>query len=117
MVCLSGIGPDICHTKQLKINFSINYSLNLYFQNVFPSYFNKVELAKQLEQKEQQLRLIMKDLEKEKNKTDTLLYSMLPREVANDLREGRTVEAGNNLAFVLKTYQHYNFYPSINVLS
>ena len=36
----------------------------------------------------------MRDLEIEKKKTDTLLYSMLPKEVANDLREGRPVEAG-----------------------
>ncbi len=36
----------------------------------------------------------MRDLEIEKKKTDTLLYQMLPVEVANELREGRTVEAG-----------------------
>ena len=54
----------------------------------------QVELAKQLEQKKEELRVTMRDLEIEKKKTDTLLYSMLPRQVANELREGRNVEAG-----------------------
>ncbi|XP_030834771.1 guanylate cyclase soluble subunit beta-2-like [Strongylocentrotus purpuratus] len=54
----------------------------------------EVELAKQLEQKKEELRTLMRDLELEKKKTDTLLYSMLPKEVANDLRDGKKVEAG-----------------------
>ncbi|XP_071807016.1 guanylate cyclase soluble subunit beta-2-like [Asterias amurensis] len=54
----------------------------------------EVELSKQLEQKKEELRVLMKDLAEEKKKTDTLLYSMLPREVANELREGRHVQAG-----------------------
>ncbi|XP_038066117.1 guanylate cyclase soluble subunit beta-2-like [Patiria miniata] len=54
----------------------------------------EVELSKQLEQKKEELRLLMRDLAEEKKKTDTLLYSMLPREVANELREGRHVQAG-----------------------
>ena len=53
-----------------------------------------MELARQLEQKKEELRVTMRDLEIEKKKTDTLLYQMLPVEVANELREGRTVEAG-----------------------
>ncbi|XP_041470939.1 guanylate cyclase soluble subunit beta-2-like [Lytechinus variegatus] len=55
----------------------------------------EVELAKQLEQKKEELRILMRDLELEKKKTDTLLYSMLPKEVANDLRDGKKVEAGD----------------------
>ena len=35
-------------------------------------------------------------LDQEKKKTDMLLYQMLPVKVANQLRDGRTVEAGNN---------------------
>ncbi|XP_072166485.1 guanylate cyclase soluble subunit beta-2-like [Diadema setosum] len=54
----------------------------------------EVELAKQLEQKKEELRILMRDLELEKKKTDMLLYSMLPKEVANDLRDGKRVEAG-----------------------
>ena len=33
-------------------------------------------------------------LEVEKKKTDTLLYDMLPVKVANQLRDGKTVDAG-----------------------
>ena len=71
---------------------------------------SQVELAKQLEQKKEQLRTIMRDLEIEKEKTDTLLYSMLPKEVANDLREGRTVEAGNSFIFHYKYIMRFMRY-------
>lgn len=54
----------------------------------------EVELARQLEQKQEELRVLMKALELEKSKTDSLLYSMLPKEVANLLREGKAVVAG-----------------------
>ncbi|XP_070552152.1 guanylate cyclase soluble subunit beta-2-like [Ptychodera flava] len=54
----------------------------------------EIELAKQLEEKKEELRILMQSLREEKMKTDALLYSMLPRQVANDLREGRHVEAG-----------------------
>ncbi|XP_071476583.1 guanylate cyclase soluble subunit beta-2-like [Diadema antillarum] len=54
----------------------------------------EVELAKELEQKKEELRSLMRDLAREKEKTDSLLSSMLPKEVANDLREGRHVQAG-----------------------
>lgn len=30
----------------------------------------------------------------EKKKTETLLYQMLPKKVANDLKNGKSVEAG-----------------------
>ncbi|KAJ8034769.1 Guanylate cyclase soluble subunit beta-2 [Holothuria leucospilota] len=54
----------------------------------------EMELSRQLEEKKEELRLLMADLRLEKQKTDSLLYSMLPEEIANDLREGRTTEAG-----------------------
>ena len=56
---------------------------------------HQVELAKELELKKEELRTLMRDLAREKQKTDSLLFSMLPKEVANDLREGRHVQAGN----------------------
>lgn len=55
----------------------------------------EMELSRQLEEKKEELRLLMSDLKLEKQKTDSLLYSMLPKEIANNLREGRTTEAGN----------------------
>ena len=39
------------------------------------------------------------ELEEEKKKTETLLYQMLPEKVANELKNGRTVEAGNSLTW------------------
>nr|XP_006822272.1 PREDICTED: guanylate cyclase soluble subunit beta-2-like [Saccoglossus kowalevskii] len=79
---------------------------NMYFSDIAPHdvtrdliLFNQqrvaeIELARQLEQKKEELRTLMKDLQEEKLKTDMLLHSMLPQQVANDLREGRKVEAG-----------------------
>ncbi|XP_070538454.1 guanylate cyclase soluble subunit beta-2-like isoform X4 [Ptychodera flava] len=54
----------------------------------------EIELGKQLEMKKEELRKAMADLEAEKAKTDMLLHSMLPRQVADQLREGKRVEAG-----------------------
>ncbi|XP_002737042.1 guanylate cyclase soluble subunit beta-2-like [Saccoglossus kowalevskii] len=54
----------------------------------------ELQLAKQLEQKEEELRLTLKQLEEEKKKTDMLLYSMMPRQAAEQLREGKKVDAG-----------------------
>ncbi|XP_022108284.1 guanylate cyclase soluble subunit beta-2-like isoform X2 [Acanthaster planci] len=54
----------------------------------------EIELGKQLEQKKEELRTALQALETEKQKTDMLLHSMLPRQVADQLREGKKVEAG-----------------------
>ncbi|XP_033107155.1 guanylate cyclase soluble subunit beta-2-like [Anneissia japonica] len=54
----------------------------------------EIELGKQLEQKKEELRTAMQELANEKKKTDMLLNSMLPRQVAEQLREGKKVEAG-----------------------
>ncbi|XP_078693469.1 guanylate cyclase soluble subunit beta-2-like isoform X1 [Branchiostoma floridae x Branchiostoma belcheri] len=54
----------------------------------------EIELAKQLEEKKEELRMMSEALQEEQKRTDMLLYSMLPRQVANKLREGRKVEAG-----------------------
>ena len=43
---------------------------------------------------QEELRILSSHLEAEKKKTETLLYAMLPRHVANQLKEGKKVEAG-----------------------
>ncbi|KAM3875219.1 LOW QUALITY PROTEIN: guanylate cyclase soluble subunit beta-2-like [Diretmus argenteus] len=54
----------------------------------------EMELSNQLERKKEELHLLSKHLEDEKKKTENLLYAMLPKHVANQLKEGKTVEAG-----------------------
>uniref|UniRef100_A0A8C4S0B9 guanylate cyclase n=1 Tax=Erpetoichthys calabaricus TaxID=27687 RepID=A0A8C4S0B9_ERPCA len=54
----------------------------------------EMELSSQLERKKEELRILSKNLEEEKKKTETLLYAMLPKHVANQLKEGKRVEAG-----------------------
>ncbi|XP_076827686.1 guanylate cyclase soluble subunit beta-2 [Brachyhypopomus gauderio] len=54
----------------------------------------EIELSNQLERKKEELRILSRHLEVEKKKTETLLYAMLPRHVANQLKEGKRVEAG-----------------------
>ncbi|KAK0143323.1 Guanylate cyclase soluble subunit beta-2 [Merluccius polli] len=53
----------------------------------------EMELSNQLERKKEELRVLSHHLAMEKQKTETLLYAMLPPHVANQLREGRRVEA------------------------
>ncbi|XP_059821989.1 guanylate cyclase soluble subunit beta-2-like [Hypanus sabinus] len=55
----------------------------------------EIELSNQLERKKEELRILSKNLEVEKKKTEVLLYAMLPRHVANLLKEGKPVEAGD----------------------
>uniref|UniRef100_A0A8C5GI37 guanylate cyclase n=1 Tax=Gouania willdenowi TaxID=441366 RepID=A0A8C5GI37_GOUWI len=52
----------------------------------------EMELSNQLERKKEELRLLSQHLEEEKKKTETLLYAMLPKHVANELKEGKAVE-------------------------
>ncbi|KAM5180563.1 guanylate cyclase soluble subunit beta-2-like [Mantella aurantiaca] len=54
----------------------------------------EIELSNQLERKKEELRILSKNLEIEKKKTETLLYAMLPPHVANLLKEGKKVQAG-----------------------
>ncbi|XP_037597067.1 guanylate cyclase soluble subunit beta-2 [Cebus imitator] len=54
----------------------------------------EMELCNQLERKKEELRVLSKHLAIEKEKTETLLYAMLPKHVANQLREGKRVAAG-----------------------
>ncbi|XP_042190318.1 guanylate cyclase soluble subunit beta-2-like [Callorhinchus milii] len=54
----------------------------------------EIELSNQLERKKEELRILSKNLETEKQKTETLLYAMLPEHVAHQLKEGKKVEAG-----------------------
>ncbi|XP_071758230.2 guanylate cyclase soluble subunit beta-2 [Centroberyx gerrardi] len=54
----------------------------------------EMELTNQLERKKEELRILSRHLEAEKKKTETLLYAMLPRHVANQLKDGMSVEAG-----------------------
>ncbi|XP_051870402.1 guanylate cyclase soluble subunit beta-2-like [Pristis pectinata] len=55
----------------------------------------EIELSNQLERKKEELRILSKNLEVEKKKTEVLLYAMLPKHVANQLKEGKRVEAGD----------------------
>uniref|UniRef100_A0A8D2KY31 guanylate cyclase n=1 Tax=Varanus komodoensis TaxID=61221 RepID=A0A8D2KY31_VARKO len=55
----------------------------------------EIELSNQLERKKEELRILSKNLEAEKKKSETLLYTMLPKYVANQLKEGKKVEAGD----------------------
>ncbi|XP_007258446.3 guanylate cyclase soluble subunit beta-2-like [Astyanax mexicanus] len=54
----------------------------------------EMELSSQLERKKEELRQLSQHLEQEKQKTENLLYAMLPKHVANQLKEGKKVEAG-----------------------
>ncbi|KAM8902669.1 guanylate cyclase soluble subunit beta-2 isoform 7-T7 [Spinachia spinachia] len=54
----------------------------------------EMELTNQLERKKEELRILSQHLETEKEKTETLLYAMLPRHIANQLKDGRSVKAG-----------------------
>ncbi|XP_006874212.1 PREDICTED: guanylate cyclase soluble subunit beta-2-like [Chrysochloris asiatica] len=54
----------------------------------------EIELSNQLERKKEELRVLSKHLAIEKKKTETLLYAMLPEHVANQLKEGKRVAAG-----------------------
>ncbi|KAJ8282461.1 hypothetical protein COCON_G00049800 [Conger conger] len=54
----------------------------------------EIELSNQLERKKEELRILSRNLEVEKKKTETLLYAMLPCHVANQLKEGKKVESG-----------------------
>ncbi|XP_030599348.1 guanylate cyclase soluble subunit beta-2 [Archocentrus centrarchus] len=54
----------------------------------------EMELSNQLERKKEELRILSQHLEEEKKKTENLLYAMLPKHVANQLKEGKKVEAG-----------------------
>ncbi|KAM6459247.1 guanylate cyclase soluble subunit beta-2-like [Liasis olivaceus] len=55
----------------------------------------EIELSNQLERKKEELRILSKNLEIEKKKSEALLYAMLPKHVANQLKEGKKVEAGD----------------------
>ncbi|KAK7893582.1 hypothetical protein WMY93_022734 [Mugilogobius chulae] len=54
----------------------------------------EMELTNQLERKKEELRILSHYLEVEKEKTEMLLYAMLPRHIANQLKDGKSVEAG-----------------------
>uniref|UniRef100_A0A4W6EXE2 guanylate cyclase n=1 Tax=Lates calcarifer TaxID=8187 RepID=A0A4W6EXE2_LATCA len=46
------------------------------------------------EKSREELRILSRHLEAEKEKTETLLYAMLPRHIANQLKDGKSVKAG-----------------------
>ena len=50
--------------------------------------------SKKLDETTAELKKTARALEQEKQKTDQLLYQMLPEKVADSLREGKTVAAG-----------------------
>ena len=53
--------------------------------------------SSKLEETTAALEIMARDLESEKAKTDLLLHQMLPPKVADQLREGKPVEAGESL--------------------
>ncbi|XP_041349323.1 guanylate cyclase soluble subunit beta-2-like [Gigantopelta aegis] len=53
----------------------------------------EIDVAKQLEETTNALKKTSEELEKEKKKTDLLLYQLLPPKVANQLKNGKQVEA------------------------
>ena len=65
-------------------------------------------ISKELDATTAKLQKLAISLEDEKKKTDTLLYQMLPFKVANQLRDGKPVEAGK-LSHLLTTLNHLKF--------
>lgn len=65
----------------------------------------EIELSNQLERKKEELRILSKNLDAEKKKSEALLYSMLPKHVANQLKEGCKVEAGIGLPWSLRFWR------------
>ncbi len=60
---------------------------------------NIYNFSKKLDETTAELKRTSLALEKEKAKTDMLLYQMLPVRVADQLREGRKVDAGKQAPF------------------
>lgn len=57
-------------------------------------WLEEIELSTQLERKKEELRVLAKQLAIEKKKTETLLYTTLPKHVASQLKEGKKMAAG-----------------------
>ncbi|XP_069142346.1 guanylate cyclase soluble subunit beta-2-like [Argopecten irradians] len=53
----------------------------------------EIDVAKKLDETTAELKKTSEALQYEKKKTETLLYQMLPQKVANELKNGKTVEA------------------------
>ena len=64
------------------------------FKITFAPMYYFVSYSKQLEDTTAQLKRTSAALEEAKQRTDALLYQMLPVKVANQLRDGNKVEAG-----------------------
>ncbi|KAK3084164.1 hypothetical protein FSP39_009295 [Pinctada imbricata] len=60
-----------------------------------------MEMSKKLDITTAKLQKLAISLEEEKKKTDSLLYQMLPYKVANQLRDGKPVEAENHEAVTI----------------
>lgn len=58
--------------------------------------FILVFYSKKLDETTAELKKMAIELENEKAKTDRLLHEMLPEKVANQLKAGKTVEAGSS---------------------
>ena len=69
--------------------------------------------SKKLDETTAAMKKLAAALDQEKKKTDMLLYQMLPVKVANQLRDGKTVQAGrqtysNRMATSLRNQFNYN---------
>jgi guanylate cyclase soluble subunit beta len=62
------------------------------FSNTFICIF--LFFSKQLDETTAKLKITSKALENEQKKTEELLSQMLPKKIADDLKNGRTVQAG-----------------------
>ena len=61
---------------------------------IYIIYIYNIYISKKLDEATVELKKMGKLLAEEKRKTDELLFQMLPVKVANQLRDGKKVEAG-----------------------
>lgn len=80
----------------------INYSyirvnaFKLTLEQLIPNNISPLFIcSKKLDEATAELKKMAMELENEKGKTDRLLHEMLPKKVADQLKQGQTVEAGN----------------------
>lgn len=71
--------------------------------------FNDVaHCRKKLDETTAELKKTSEALEVERKKTELLLYQMLPQKVANDLKNGKQVQAGESVIYHIRTFDWSN---------
>lgn len=76
------------------ISFKYRVTLKLTLLTLLLTLNHCIVFSKKLDRTTAELKVTALALEEEKKKTDTLLYQMLPMKVANQLRDGIKVDAG-----------------------